>query len=157
MSRFLRIFYRKPDFIIGGSEKPYMLRWWVIPRNRFFNIYLHKFLRDDDDRALHDHPWASCSIILKGSYIEHFPNDKWKIRRRGQVAFRRAKQAHRIELFKRVGNSLYHEWGENIPAWTLFITGPKVREWGFHCPKGWRHWKDFCAPENSGTVGRGCE
>lgn len=43
------------DFTIGGHERPYLLRWFIIPRNRFFNIYLHKFLRSDDDRALLDH------------------------------------------------------------------------------------------------------
>lgn len=55
-SRLFRPFWRAPDFYIGGNANPYLLRWWVIPRNRFFNVYLHKFLRDDDDRALHDHP-----------------------------------------------------------------------------------------------------
>lgn len=62
---------RPPDFIIGGSNRPYMLRWWLIRRNRFFNIYLHKFLRSDDDRALHDHPWLNMSYLLDGEYIEH--------------------------------------------------------------------------------------
>jgi hypothetical protein len=62
---------RKPDFIIGGADEPYMLRWWVIPRNRFFNIYLHHFLRSDEDRALHDHPWLNCSWLLDGRYTEH--------------------------------------------------------------------------------------
>jgi hypothetical protein len=48
---------RRPDFIIGGADNPYLLRWWIIPRNRWCNVYLHKILRDDDPRALHDHPW----------------------------------------------------------------------------------------------------
>jgi hypothetical protein len=49
-----------------------MRRWWVIPRNKFFNIYLHHFLHSDDDRALHDHPWWNVSILLRsGSYVEH--------------------------------------------------------------------------------------
>ena len=26
---------------------------------------------------------------------------------------------------------------------TLFIRGPKLREWGFHCASGWRHHSDF--------------
>lgn len=47
---------RPPDVVIGGDASPYMRRWWVIPRNRRFNVYLHHFLRSDDDRALHDHP-----------------------------------------------------------------------------------------------------
>jgi hypothetical protein len=61
----------RPDFIIGGTENPYLLRWWVIPRNRWFNIYPHHMLRDDDPRALHDHPWWNVSIVLKGGYMEH--------------------------------------------------------------------------------------
>lgn len=157
------MFKREPDFIIGEKENPYLLRWWIIPRNRWFNIYLHKFLRSDDDRALHDHPWASCSIILKGGYFEIMPHSRlvtaifgetfdsfqkiW--REPGSIHFRRATAAHRVEL------------AEGAPAWTLFITGPKIREWGFHCPKGWRHWRDFCGvpvgEAKGGEVGPGCE
>ena len=42
------------------------------------------------------------------------------------------------------------------PAWSLFITGPVTREWGFHCPQGWRHWKDFTSYREVGEDGRGC-
>jgi hypothetical protein len=41
-------------------------------------------------------------------------------------------------------------------AVSLFMTGPKVREWGFACPKGWVHWRDFTGGENGELVGRGC-
>lgn len=157
--RLRRFFHREPDFIIGGKEDPYLLRWWIIPRNRFFNIYLHKFLRDDDDRALHDHPWVSLSIILRGGYIEHLPNGVIKRRQAGQLVFRRAKQAHRIELYREGVNSCWirGNYKDTRPAWTIFITGPRIRQWGFHCPQGWRHWKDFTAPGDSSRVGRGCE
>lgn len=60
----------QPHQIIGGEERPYLLRWYVIPRNRGLNVYLHKFLRDDDDRALHDHPWWFVSVMLWGQYVE---------------------------------------------------------------------------------------
>lgn len=146
--RLVRPFWREPDFYIGGKENPYLLRWWVIPRNRFFNVYLHKFLRDDDDRALHDHPWNSLSIILKGSYIEHTATEI-EIRQAGCFVFRRATHTHRIELF--------NDRGKPLPAWTLFITGPRIREWGFHCPQGWRHWREFTSEVDSGNVGKGCE
>lgn len=150
--RLVRPFWREPDFFIGGKDNPYLLRWWVIPRNRFFNVYLHKFLRDDDDRALHDHPWLSLSVILRGGYIEHTATE---VRRReaGSVVFRRAKHAHRIELL-REGFCLARTV---VPAWTLFITGPRIREWGFHCPRGWVHWKEFTSEVDSGNVGKGCE
>lgn len=141
---------REPDFIIGKDSPggAYLKRWWVIPRNRWFNIYLHQILRDDDDRALHDHPWWNVSLILRGGYFECTPGPdhdrpcrRW--RGAGSVTFRRARSAHRLEVHKR-------------PAWTLFITGPRLREWGFYCPKGWVLWKDFVSPDDHGSVGPGC-
>lgn len=174
-------FKREPDFYVGDKDNPYLLRWWIIPRNRYFNIYLHKFLRDDEDRALHDHPWKSLSIILKGKYIEHTPNkflnrrtgliewlpDNTKIFNRFSFIYRGAGYAHRIELIKDTHQEAI--WTKNDysdmhrvihkvaqPVWTLFITGRKIREWGFHCPKGWRHWKDFVDPDDHGAVGPGC-
>jgi hypothetical protein len=136
----------RPDFIIGSAERPYLLRWWLIPRNRWFNAYLHKIVRDDDPRALHDHPWWNMSIVLRGGYMEHHQLGLPVWRGPGSVVLRRATVAHRLTL-----------GATGMPAWSLFITGPKVREWGFHCPNGWRHNAEFCAPDDSGRVGRGCE
>lgn len=147
----LKFFRREPDLYVGGKEKPYLKRWHVIPQNRFLNIYLHKFLRDDDDRALHCHPWYSLSIGL-GFYEEIIKKKDGNIRvRRFPLfpVFRKAAHAHRIILPR-------DQRGRPIPTWTIFITGPKVREWGFHCPKGWRHWRDFCDERDGGSVGKGC-
>ncbi len=137
---------RAPDFIIGGADDPYLLRWYVIPRNRWFNIYLHRFMRSDDPRALHDHPWANMSILLRGRYVEHLADGTVKIRRAPGIVCRSATAAHRIHLIA------------GRPVWTLFLTGRKVRTWGFLCPKGWRSWQEFCNPADDGaTVGRGCD
>src|SRR5574337_503235 len=86
---------REPDFIIGGRDRPYLLRWYLTPWRRWHaqarhaehpyllarvkgwlgfvlpSAYLHCFLRSDDDRALHDHPWFWCSVLLRGRYVEH--------------------------------------------------------------------------------------
>lgn len=147
---------READLYIGGKEDPYLLRWYIIPRNRFFNIYLHKIVRDDDDRALHDHPWWSLSIIIKGSLREHDEAGA-HIRRRFTVRLRNPEYAHRLELLK----SPSLDTRKDIvflpnPCWTFFITGPRIREWGFHCPKGWRHWRDF-TDETGARIGKGCE
>lgn len=140
---------RPPDFQVGPDSHPYLLRWWLIPRNRVLNIYLHQFLNSDDDRALHDHPWLWCSVLLYGGYFEHTPAPGGGTLRttyfEPQVRFGLPTKAYRIELFP------------GQCAWTLFITGPRVREWGFHCPQGWVHWRIFTNPENTGDVGRGCE
>lgn len=146
---------RAPDFIIGEPDQPYMLRWWMIPRNRWFNVYLHHVLRDDEDRALHDHPWASVSLTLRGVLAEVYVDRRGVSRvremRRGSVVWRSARFTHRLFL------PVNHEC--HADAWTLFITGPVVREWGFACPAGWRHWKEFTAVRagDKGRIGRGCE
>lgn len=145
-----RVARRPADFIIGNATGPYMLRWYIMPRNRWCNVYLHKIVRDDDDRALHDHPWASVSLLLNGDYYEITPCGGKRLYRAGSVIFRGAKYTHRLEC------SCDH-FGDPLPCWTLFITGPKVREWGFHCPSGWVRWQKFVSPRNRGEVGRGCD
>lgn len=141
---------REPDFIIGPHDAPYLRRWWVIPRNRFCNVYLHNMLRDDDDRALHDHPWWNVSIILKGGYLEWLSHrgDPVNCIWRGpwSFVFRKPTCAHRLTTGQGTG-----------PSWSLFITGPIVRQWGFHCPKGWRIWTEFVDARDSGQIGKGCE
>ena len=156
---------RKPDFVIGGAERPYLLRYWLIPRNRLFNIYVHCFLRSDDDRALHDHPWAfNASWIIDGGYIEHtIANGGIELRtprQQGDWKFRWGPAPHRVELLR--GEEEYEpDWTvvqRPLPCWTVFITGPVVREWGFHCPgRGWVHWKRFTAINDPGAIGKGCD
>jgi len=145
---FLRkTFYRPPNVKIQRDGKPYLDRWHIIPRNRFFNIYLHHFLQSDHDEALHDHPWCNVSLLLTGGYTEWVPvyakntyyyeeNIKPIRRSRRGVVFRFGSSAHRIELDR-------DENGNEIPIWTLFITGPKYREWGFYCKSAWTHWINF--------------
>lgn len=123
----ISIFRRKPDFVVNGTgeERDYLRRWWIWPRNRWANAYLHVFHRSDDARAVHDHPWFNVSIILRGRYREHFHDGTSKVRKPGHVVFRSARALHRLELL--------------TPAvTTIFLTGPRVRTWGFQTPdKGW--------------------
>lgn len=139
---------RSPDVTLNRQDgTPYLLRWHVIPRNKRLNIYLHKFLGSDDDRALHDHPWWFVSILLKGRYWEHRADGSRNLRKAPSIAFRRATTAHRVELET---GAFVDPWDPNdagpsyeIPATTLILTGPKMRSWGFHCPNGWEHWRKF--------------
>ena len=121
---------RKRIIMDRESKEPYLERYYVFlkDRKRFpFNIFIHKFLKSDPD-DVHDHPWAYFTLILKGGYYEWIPGfnsggkktceiRKW----RGPGHFRicRPSSYHRIELHP------------EITAWTLFMPGPQVREWGF--------------------------
>lgn len=129
---------RPPDILIGEN---YLARWYLIPRNRFLNLYLHRFRSSDDDRAKHDHPWYSVSILLNGTLVE-FSDKGPRFIPRWWPVFRTANFAHRLVLL-------------GAEAWTLFITGPRIRDWGFHCPKGWVPWQDFTSPDGR-YVGKGC-
>ena len=78
---------RPADQFIGKG--PYMLRWWLFgtsrtpdehgnpkPRRPFgYSVYLHCFLRSDDDRAHPDHPWNWFSLLLFQGYSEHRKED----------------------------------------------------------------------------------
>ena len=141
---FFQRFKRDPDFVIGTEDSPYMLRWWVIPRNRFFNIYLHKILRDDDDRALHDHPWWSLSWMIQGCLSEQTQCGMRDLRPSFLPVIRSSTFRHRLEL-----RSPY--------AITIFVTGPKVRNWGFWCSRDrFVPWQEFVDDSNAGVTGRGC-
>jgi hypothetical protein len=135
-----------PHFIIGPR---YLLRWYVIPRNPWLNVYLHQFLHDDEDRALHDHPWWFVSWMLRGGYYE-LTQKNCHVRGWLSLAYRPAIHAHRVVLPKTLS-------GDPVPAWTLVVTGRVVRDWGFYCPQGWRHWKEFTAKDDYGQIGRGCD
>jgi len=158
--RLLVCVSRPPDFVIGKPSSVYMNRWYVVPRNRWANVYLHQILRSDDDRALHDHPWVNGSIVLRGGYWEimpeRAPSISWPVpptrtqwRGAGSVVLRRPTAAHRLVI----GAQGIEGRG---PCWSLFVTGPKMREWGFWCPRGWRVWTEFVDVGNRGEVGPGC-
>lgn len=111
----------RPHQIIGDDPaEPYLLRYFLIPRNPVLNIYRHRFCRSDPS-APHDHPWHFASIVLRGCYRE-VGEHRTRVRRPGSVAFRRASARHRVEL-------LGH------PVTTVIVTGPHCRRWGFWCPR----------------------
>ncbi|WP_458068688.1 hypothetical protein [Rhodanobacter sp. BL-MT-08] len=158
---------RAPDFIVGGPADPYLLRWYITPWSGLYRdipndqktlwqkfvsrlpaIYVHEFRRSDEDRALHDHPWINCSILVGGSYVEHTIGaggiNVRTQRAAGDVVWRLPSAAHRVEI------------APGTVCRTLFLTGPRVREWGFHCTRGWVPWQRFVATNDRGAVGAGC-
>lgn len=132
--QFEALIKRPPDFIIGPQDAPYLRRWFLLPRNDACNIYLHEIRHDDIDLALHDHPYDFESTILRGSYLEHRQSFDGKpahaIYKTGDRNVKRAESLHRLQVL-------------DGPVWTLLITGPRRREWGFETPDGWVHWEEF--------------
>jgi hypothetical protein len=133
---FLDRIGRKRIVMDRQSDEPYLERYYLFlkDRDRFpFNVFLHKFLKGDPD-DVHDHPWPYATLILKGGYYEWLPQFDSKGNKiaemcvwRGPGSFRicRANSYHRIEL------------DPSVTAWTLFMPGPKKRDWGFLVNNKW--------------------
>ena len=136
-------------WIVIGSVS-YMHRFFILPRNRLHNWYLHKYLGPDNrSYGLHTHPWPSMSIRLWGAPIYEY---RFKKGRHGvyceddsgydlvklpRVVFRKASDAHAICKVQ-------------VPVYTLFITGPVCDKWGFYTRHGWQHWRKV-VPNSSGV------
>jgi len=134
----IKVFER--ETIIEG-DTAYMVRWRIVDC-RLFGVYLHKILRSDQDRYVHDHPFSFVSIMLWGAYgevLSRYVSTPWgghahdytiiRDRRAPSICFRRAEDAHRLVLDK--------------PCWTLVLRGPRRREWGFYTESKWVHFRDY--------------
>ncbi len=102
------------------AEK-YLTRWYLIggAKHRWFTAALHEFHRSDPT-DLHSHPFAYLSIVLKGGYWEHLKSGSKKWRGWGHISFHLPSYLHRIELNP-----------EKPRVYTLFLMGPRWRDWGF--------------------------
>lgn len=105
--------------INGGNTCPTYLYRWTILRVGSIAVYLHKFVGEDWSIDKHDHPKRFWSIGLRGWYYEDTPMGvaKWSA-----PWFRTFPATHVHRLFGPTSER---------PCWTLVITGPAVREWGF--------------------------
>jgi hypothetical protein len=124
----------------------YMKRWYLI-ETPWFGVKLHHIRRPDQDRALHDHPWAFAAVILRGGYIEHVPSGPpfidgrtWRLGSSLRARRWRPGTIHRIPA-----DGLHRI--DSLPggsSWSLVFTGRRKRLWGFaEAPGHWVPWTEF--------------
>jgi hypothetical protein len=94
-----------------------VFRRWRLLSTPWFSVYVHALYESDRDEHMHDHPWDFMSIILKGGYLE---NTLYRVKRYGRfdVIRHKAEDFHQLRLLHK-------------PTWTLVITGPARRAWGY--------------------------
>jgi hypothetical protein len=130
---------------------------------------VHNIKRSDLDRALHDHPWKNISIVLMGGYWEVMPGiyretceaefvgalpefmalHEFIHQHGGPAASRpQMRELKRMDVYWRGPGTIVRRRADALhrlilpqgaDAWSLFIMGPKVREWGFQTITGWVH------------------
>jgi hypothetical protein len=130
------------------ENEPYLERYYLFLREREqfpFNVFLHKFLKSDPD-DVHDHPWPYATLILKGGYWEWIPHFDTVGRKTGEYQVWRGPGHFRISK----ANSFHRiELDPDITAWTLFMPGPKQRDWGFLVRNQWIQWEEYLKQRKS--------
>lgn len=131
--------FKKKLITDGVNKTPLMIRY-ILFRVPAFGIYLHKFMRSDYDRSLHDHPWPFVSLVLTSGY--HEIHDQ-------------TTNGEQVEIFNAPGRVLVRpaEWRHRVimrgkPAWTIILVGRRSRWWGFFLPGGWCYWRKHNPEKN---------
>lgn len=101
---------------LGNPNCPYLYRWTFIFFN--FSIRLHHWIRSDDKRHFHDHPFNFISIILKNHYVNVSPSGRVKVKA-GSFWYSDGHNIHYLDI-PRGG------------AWTLLFCGRPYKKWGFY-------------------------
>lgn len=131
-----------PDRI---ENKTYLHRYyllstrWLAPvfPKLSYRVVLHHCVLSDID-GMHDHPWKWWCKVLEGGYWETVPDENgrrkriWRDPSHGWRS-QKAKDYHRLELPY-----------DGASSWSLFIMGPKEKDWGFQDRDGnWIQWKEY--------------
>lgn len=126
--------YKDIGWIDIGEE----FRRYQLLKTRWFNLYLHRLSAPNWHPECHDHPWGFIAILLKNGYLERVGTKDYR-RRVGDVLFRPAVFVHNV--ITPFGTS-----------WSLIITTPKSRDWGFKpCERNgealsWPAYRDLYTP-----------
>lgn len=113
---------------IGPPQCPILNRWTLL-NTRGWKVMVHHFLPNTEDRPLHDHPWSFFTFVLWGSY-EDIGYSTEEVVQAPTVRYRPAMHLHRTRTGKH-------------GAWTLVISTPKSRDWGFFHNGRWWPFKTY--------------
>lgn len=111
---------------IGLKECPYAVRW--VFETPAFSIRVHKWISHDDPRYKHDHAWDFITFVLKGGYVD--VGDKEDHLKRFSLRYRRSSHIHTV-------------YPDDGGCWTILLTGPIVRQYGFWIGERFRRASKF--------------
>lgn len=140
------LFNPYPDFSSGQG-----LSWW---RRLLPSIRIHRIMRADSDRHLHDHPWNARTIILHGWYEEqrYGPGFTSALLRKYLLEDRRNFERHTLtERSYFAGDTAKIKFNEfhrisAVPShgvFTMFITWRYRGVWGFDVRGHKVPWREY--------------
>jgi hypothetical protein len=103
---------------IGWQDIGEVFYRYQLLKSKCVNIYLHQLDAPEwHPVGCHDHPWSFVTVLLKGGYLEK-TGEEYNRKYPGQILYRPATWLHDVTT----------PYGR---SWSLVITGPKKRDWGF--------------------------
>lgn len=118
---------------LGKPDAPYLKRW--VADFGLFSFRLHHWFTSDDLRAPHDHAWDFWSILLLGTMWDMTPNETGGYVPDANGSGRKLKRRLTLEPTFFKANHRHSVMVGGDGAWSLLLTGPEYREWGFYLPK----------------------
>lgn len=122
---------RLPERRITGPDGTLYMEQFLLSNSTAkdsWRLRLHHFVRGDQDRELHSHPWTGISFVLLGGYREEYrvpadgdcEIDYVRVRdvKPGRFNLITRDTFHRVDLLEK-------------DAWTLFLSSPSDGKWGF--------------------------
>jgi len=144
---WLNLLFLLPTTIISDEctheAGPLLIRWHLLRLWSGRALMLHCFLRSDNARHYHDHPWSFKTLLLS-PYVEHTPKLPPKHAPfDAATAVDIAAYHQRFSFLHRPAQWLH--WVQTIQplTWTLVYHGPGGRQWGFITEKGWVPWDRY--------------
>lgn len=134
---------------IGPPDDEYLVRLRVVS-TPWLGVYLHRIIRPDAERHVHDHPWPFASLVLRGGYTEVIVRGTARTVAgvlgggtivQGTRRWRRG-SFHRMPLD--MAHRIVHVEPRTV---TLVLVGRKVRDWGFWTDDGWVRWDEYLTDE----------
>ena len=112
MKTYFKFKWREP---LGMPECPYAYRTYLI----FFghSIRVHFWLRSDDKRYMHNHPWWFITFVLKGYYTD--------------VSLTGVDIVDRFSFRYRKPNHTHYVVIPKTGCITILLTGRNLNNWGF--------------------------
>jgi hypothetical protein len=113
--------------LIEINGEPYLERRivWLFG----LTLRLHRFWRGDNDRHLHNHPWAFVTFPL-GNYYE-FVLEELESNENGFAEKYRINEVKAWRPHCRPASYYHRVLDPPEPIWTVVVTGPKRNNWGF--------------------------
>jgi hypothetical protein len=117
-----------PTDLITIDGQPYLERFFLLGSARSQGSARYHHILSSDPQDMHDHPWDFITTILSGSYVETTTDSECEYGP-GSVLVRRAEHLHRLTI--------------SSPVWTMVVTSPARRSWGYQVGARWVPWQSY--------------